>query len=173
MIRVRRGELGVTPVEGILRPVSSEGVAVSGASRRVEVEAGPILGTRLQELGELPLGGAVITPGGNLSAVFVIHVVVQSPSEVASGPSVHRALVNGLRRAVEWGVTSLALPPVGIGPGTMDPEEGARLLVDVLRAHLLEGSDPRELTIVVESEFEEELYLRLLAVTEGPGEDIR
>ena len=168
MIEVRRGDLHSAMVEAVLRPLSSEGLPVTVAGRRLGDAAGEAVESRLRGLGELPLGGAVITPAGNLSASFVIHVVVQSADEPMTGPTVSRALVNGLRRATEWGVTSLALPPVGIGPGNMDPEEAARILFDVLREHLGRGSDPTEFTIVVESAFEEELYRRLIAPAETP-----
>lgn len=163
MIRVRRGELHAATAEAILRPLSAEGASVTTSGRKLEAEAGPVMEARLQEIGELPLGGAVITPAGNLSTSFVIHVVVQSVHEPMTGSTVSRALLNGLRRATEWGLTSVALPPLGIGPGTMDPEDAARLLVDVLREHLEGSTEPRDLTIVVESEFEEELLGRLVA----------
>jgi O-acetyl-ADP-ribose deacetylase (regulator of RNase III) len=166
LITVWRGELCSAPAEGILRPVSSEGAPVTGAARRLEARAGPAIASRLEELGEVPVGGAVITPAGDLPASFVIHVVVQSADESVSPAVLERALVNGLRRAAEWGVESLALPPVGLGPGTMDPEEAARILVAVLRQHLELGAEPRDLSIVVESDFEEKLYKRLVAVTD-------
>ena len=168
MIRVRRGELHLAPVEAILRPLSAEGDPVTAAGRRLEEEAGETLTARIRSLGELPTGGAVITPAGNLSASFVIHVVVQSAREPLTATTVQRALVNGLRRASEWGVASVALPPLGLGPGTMDPEDAARVVFDALHEHLEGGEDPRELTVVVSSDFEEELYLRLIAPAD-PG----
>jgi O-acetyl-ADP-ribose deacetylase (regulator of RNase III) len=108
----------------------------------------------------------LITPGGNLSASFVIHVVIQDADESVSAHTLEVALVNGLRRATEWGVESLALPPLGLGPGALPPEEAARILVDVLQRHLGKGQDPRELTVVVENEYEEDLYVRSVAVVE-------
>ena len=166
MIRVSRGELCHLAVEGVVRPVGADGVAVAASGRRLEAEAGPTVTSRIEGLGELPVGGAVITPAGNLSASFVIHVVVQSRREPFTSTNLRRALVNGLRRAAEWGVETLALPPIGLGPGTMDPDEAARALVDVLREHLRTGEEPRQLTIAVETDYEEELYLRLVAATE-------
>ena len=166
MIEVRRGELHAAHAEALLRPLSAEGDPVTTAGRQLGEVAGPTVEARLRELGEIPVGGAVITPAGNLSASFVIHVVVQSAAEPMTGPTVERALVNGLRRATEWGVTSLALPPVGIGPGNMEPEAAARILFDVLVEHREGAADPIDFTIVVESDFEEELYRRLVAPAE-------
>ncbi|MGD2068049.1 MAG: macro domain-containing protein [Gemmatimonadota bacterium] len=170
MIRIRRGDLCDAVVDAIMRPLDSEGRPVSPVGRRVELAAGPTLASRIDDLGELPVGGAVITPAGELPAAFVIHVVDRSREESPSPLTLHRALVNGLRRASEWGVGALAVPPVGLGPGTMEPEDAARVLLDALREHLDTGVEPREVTIVVESDFEEELYRRMLsaaALTDG------
>ena len=169
MIRVRQGELAEAGVEAVVRPVRSDGEAVSAVGRRVEMVAGPEVAERLQALGELPIGGAVITPGGDLAASFVIHVVVQSADEAVSRLGVQRALVNALRRAQDWGLRSLALPPIGTGAGALEAEEAARLLVEVLQDHLRDGMEPRELEIVVESAYEADVYERTVTALAGTG----
>lgn len=163
MIEVRRADLSTLPVEAVLRPVSAEGDAVSPAGRRLETAAGEEIVERLRVAGEVPVGGAVLTAGGNLSASFVIHVVVQSVEESVTGLGVRRALVNGLRRAADFGIRSLALPPLGAGPLGLPAEEAAGIVLDVLGEHLEEGTEPRELFIAVETDFEEELYRRRMS----------
>ena len=101
MISVRRGHLDEADTEGVLRSVRSDFAGVTGASRRVEASVGERVRARLEGMGELPVGGAVVTPGGDLRAAFVIHVVEESPEESASALGIQRALVNGLRRARE------------------------------------------------------------------------
>ncbi|HSM61739.1 MAG TPA: macro domain-containing protein, partial [Longimicrobiales bacterium] len=113
---------------------------------------------RLEQLGALPVGGAVITPGGDLPASFLIHVVTSSDDEPESVASVEKALRNGLRRAAEWGLRSLAVPGLGTGVGTMDHEEAARTVVEVVRDHLAEGQPPLEITIVVRGEYEADVF---------------
>lgn len=167
MIDVVRGELATAPTEGILRPVNARGDAVSAAGRRLELQAGSGPADRLRELGDLPVGGAVITPGGELQAAFVIHVVVQAADEPVSAAGVRRALENGLRRAAEWEIESLAVPPVGTGPGNLDAERAADILLEAIAAHVTGSGAPRRLQVVVESEFDEELYRRRLSAQSG------
>lgn len=131
---------------------------VSPASRDIGVAAGVPLEERLSKLGTLPLGGAVLTPSGNLPAEFLIHAVVMSEEEPQTSVTVQRALRNGLRRAADWGLASLALPPLGLGVGTADPEGAARALVEILFNHLDEGAAPLELILVVGSQYEAELF---------------
>lgn len=163
MIDVVRGELASTPTEGVLRPVNARGDAVSAAGRRLELQAGSGPADTLRALGDLPVGGAVITPGGELEASFVIHVVVQAADEPVSAAGVRRALENGLRRAAEWDLESLAVPPVGTGPGNLDAESAADLLLQVVAGHVAGGGAPRRVQVVVESPYDEQVYRRRLS----------
>lgn len=158
MIRVVVGELAAQQVEGLLRPVRTDMAPVSPASRDIGIAAGEQLEERLTKLGTLPLGGAVLTPSGNLPADFLIHAVVMSEEEPQTSLTVQRALRNALRRAADWSLASLALPPLGLGVGTADPEGAARALVEILFNHLDEGAAPLELIVVVSSKYEAELF---------------
>ena len=91
---------------------------------------------RLKKVGAIPVGGAVMTPGGTLATDFLIHVVVMSEDEPQSALTVQKALRNGLRRASDWALESLALPAIGIGVGTMEADDSARALLEILFNHL-------------------------------------
>jgi O-acetyl-ADP-ribose deacetylase (regulator of RNase III) len=167
MISVRLGSLHESETVALLRPVRADLEGITGASRRVEAAAGDSVRARLEGMGDLPVGSAVLTPGGDLRVGFVIHVALEGPDEAPSAMGIQRALVNGLRRAREWEIASLSLPPLGLGVGTLEPEDSAYMIVELLQDHLREGEPPGELVIVVESPYEEDLFRRLLAAA-GP-----
>lgn len=170
MIQLVRGELATVAADCILRPVRSDGAPVDAAGRRLESAAGPEVSERLAAQGDSPLGTAYLTPAGDVVASFLVHVVVQSPEDPVSLLSVRRALVNGLRRATELGMESLALPPLGAGAGNLEVEKTARLMVEVLTDHLAGGAPPRVLRLVVHSDYEEQVFQSLLAeATHTPG----
>ena len=121
---------------------------------------------RLDGMGDLPVGGAVVTPGGDTLNPLIIHAVLESPEESMSVMGTRRALMNGLRRAREWEMDSLSLPPLGLGVGALDSEEYATMMIDELAGHLREGVPPSEIVIVVEASYDEELFCRLLAVVD-------
>lgn len=156
---------GPTPVgsEAILRSMTSELYADTAFSREVELAAGDQVSRRLQAMGELPVGAAVVTPGGGHPAPFLIHVVLRSREEPVGAEAVRTGLTNGLRRARELGLESLALPPLGTGAGNLDAQESAAVMVPVLLEH--HGSSPAhpgEVTILVATAYEEEVFLRAL-----------
>lgn len=162
MIQVVVGDLAEQEVSAIVRPIGSNLAPVNALSRAIATAAGPKLEDRLERTGAIPLGGAIITPGGELSADFIIHVVVMSEEEPQSALSVQKGLRNGLRRASDWELDSLALPPLGIGAGAMDVDVSARALVEILFNHLDEGQPPQALTLVVGSEYEGGLFRQLI-----------
>jgi O-acetyl-ADP-ribose deacetylase (regulator of RNase III) len=160
MIRVLLSHPSAVECEAILRSISSSLEADTPFSREVELLAGADVSERLQSMGELPIGAAVITPGGGLSAMFLIHVVLQSPEEPVTPGGVRAALRNGLRRGEEWGVGSMAIPPLGTGAGNMDAEESADLMVPLIQDHLGTLPNPPKILIVVGNEYEKEVFVR-------------
>ena len=141
-VRARVGDLAQSDAAAVVRSVRSDGEAITAVGRRLERLAGAAVARRLQGLGDLPVGGAVITPAGELPAQFIIHVVLQSAEEPVTPQTVQRALVNALRRARDLGLETVAFPPVGSGAGNLDSEVAADLLVEVLTTHLRDGDAP-------------------------------
>lgn len=169
MIRVEVGDLLSSDVGALVRPVNAHLDPICAVGLRIEDAVGSEVSERIQQMGDFPVGGAFITPAGELSARFIIHVVVQSPEEPTTGDGVRRALVNGCRRAEEWGIQSLALPLIGATPGGLDPLEAASFMI----AALNEGQAPADVRLIVASEFEREACERALAEADdvGVGED--
>lgn len=146
MIRASESELATSELEAILRPVRTDWAALTSDARRLERLAGEAWRERCAAQGELPLGSAAITGGGELSARFVIHVAVASEEAAATPRSVAAGLENGLRRAAEWEILELAMPLLGIGPGALDPETACRVMAPLLEAFTAE--DPERLVVV-------------------------
>lgn len=162
MIEVRIGELASAAEMAILRPVSADWAAVTSASRRLELAAGPAVLEQCSRLGELLVGSAVITGAGDLQAQYLVHVAVRSREEPVTPAIVRRGLVNGLRRLSEWAVESIAMPPLGTGAGNLDTEHAAEIMVPVLREHMGGSEHPARVVIVVENEYERLAFERLL-----------
>jgi serine/threonine-protein kinase len=162
MISVRIGDLADAQVAAILRPVTAEWTAPTSAMRRLEIAAGPEVEEQCRRLGELPVGTAVVTPAGPLPAEFLVHAVVRSAEQPVTPAIVRRALLNALSRLEEWGIATAAMPPLGTGAGNLDADESAELMVPILWEQLQTRTHPSRIEIVVESEYERDVFqLRL------------
>jgi O-acetyl-ADP-ribose deacetylase (regulator of RNase III) len=164
VVRVQVGELHDAGVDVVVRAARTDGASITPAGRRLELAAGPSVARQLGSLGEIPLGGAVLTPGGSLPVPYLLHLVVQSSEEPVSRANVRRALEQGLARAADWGLRSLALPSLGVGVGALEAEEAARLLAEVLATHPATGDGGLdEVVVVVENDYQRDIFDRALA----------
>ena len=162
MIEVRIADPAVIEAGALIRPVAADGSAVNPAMRRLEQAAGPALEEQLGRVGELPVGAAVITTGGGLAAEYVVHVSVRSRDEPVSVAGVRLGLLNGLRRVKEWAIDNIAVVPLGTGAGNLDAEQAAEVMIPVLVEHLEQGGPPSRIVVVVETEYEREVFERCL-----------
>ena len=88
----------------------------------------------------VPLGGAIVTPAGNLAAKAVIHAVSLDRDRRTSGPVIEAAVRSAMARAREIEATSIAFPALGTGVGGFPLEEAARIMVATVRDEL--GQSP-------------------------------
>lgn len=158
MIEVVQADVANLRASAIVRPVSAEWDSVSAAARRIEIAAGPELIEQCEKLGDLPVGSAVLTSGGQLDSDYIVHTIVRSIEEQVSESTVYRAFRNALRRCVEWGIDSLAVPPLGTGAGNLDAEDAAAVMVPVLLEHMRDADFPARVWIVVESQYERDVF---------------
>jgi O-acetyl-ADP-ribose deacetylase (regulator of RNase III) len=160
VIRVQLSDLLEERADALIRSISMDMEACTALDRRVGDRAGEEVIARLRASGEIPVGGAFVTPGGGLLAPFLIHAVVRSHDEPISESGVSRAFRNALRQAAEWEVATLAVAPLGIGGGNLDPEVSARVMCSVLWEHQLRAAFPKEITLVVSNAYEEGAFSR-------------
>jgi O-acetyl-ADP-ribose deacetylase len=163
MIEVVVGALEDVTAGAALRPVACDFAPVNPAMARFDRTAGAAVEQQCYQLGELPLGSAVITAGGDLPVPFVVHVAVRSAEEATTASTVGRGLLNGLRRIEEWGIESVAMAPLGTGAGNLDAEESAEAMLPVLARHLQASSHPSHVTIVVENDYQRAAFAAALA----------
>lgn len=163
MIRVVVSDPGIVEAEGLLRSVGADLEPLTPLERRLGMAAGIEVLERLRAFGQVPVGGALVTPGGGLPTPFLIHVVIRSDEEAISERGLRRAFLNGLRQAAEWELETLAVPPLGIGAGNLDAEASARIMISVLQQHLETSAYPREVIIPVSTPYEEDAFVREVA----------
>jgi O-acetyl-ADP-ribose deacetylase (regulator of RNase III) len=163
VIEVRQENLVTAEVECILRSVGSRLEPLTAIGRAVGAAAGEAVIERFEQMGELPVGGAVITPAGDLSASFIVHVALQSHEEPISASGLRKALLNGLRHACRMGIETMALPPLGTGAGNLEADAAADVMFEVLRGHMEDEEYPREVTVMVSTEYELQAFASRLA----------
>ncbi len=150
MIHVVVDDLASISADAVVRPADEKLGPTSPAMASLDERAGPRFADQRRVSSSLKAGSAVVTGSGDLTAPFVLHVVIQDPEIRTGREVVRRALVSAWQRATDWELGRIAAPLVGADSGQLSLEEAATLLAETFPVDPKEC--PRELHIVVEGE---------------------
>jgi len=142
-------DLAFIEAQAVLRPADASLEPVTPAAVRLDRLAGPKFAGQRRIRTPLEAGAAVVTGAGDLTADYVLHVIIQDPTTLTTRDTVRRALLSAWQRCAEWGIASVAAAPVGAGAGLLDLEDAAELMAETFPAG---GAAPATLTIVLERE---------------------
>jgi O-acetyl-ADP-ribose deacetylase len=133
-LEIVAGDITDLEVDAVANAANTElwmGAGVAGAIKRVGGEG---IEREAMSQGPIEIGQAVITPGHDLPARWVIHAAVMGPDLQTSGEAIAAATAAALACADRHKVHSLALPAFGTGVGGFPLYEAARIiLAEVVR----------------------------------------
>lgn len=109
------------------------GGGVAGAIRR---KGGPKIQEECNKIGKTYVGGAVITPGGNLKAKYVIHAVGPRLGEGHEDEKLKDATLNSLKLAEKNNLKSLAFPAISTGIFGFPKDRCATIMLSTTIAYL-------------------------------------
>jgi O-acetyl-ADP-ribose deacetylase len=129
-LEVVQGDITECAVDAIVNAANNHlwmGAGVAGAIKR---KGGRVIEDEAVRQGPIPIGEAVVTGGGSLQARHVIHAAAMGPDLVTNADFIRHATVNSLKRAIELGLASIALPALGTGVGGFPVHEAAQVMID-------------------------------------------
>ena len=130
------GDITELDVDAIVNAANERlklGGGVAGAIRR---KGGPRIQEECDRIGYCPVGGAVITTGGDLKARYVIHAVGPRWGEEDVEGKLRSATLNSLKLADEHGLKSLAFPAISTGAFGVPLEVCADVMVPAILDYL-------------------------------------
>lgn len=155
MIQVVVDDLAFLQVDAVLRPADNGLAPLTPAMSRLDRLGGERFAAQRRVTTELEAGAAVVTGGGDLTAPYVLHVVLRDERSEVGRDVVRRALLSAWQRAGDWALQVVAAPLVGAGAGQLSVEEAATLLVETFPRPGT-ADHPAELRIVVERDSDRE-----------------
>ena len=132
-LEVRDGDIAAVEADAIANAANDRlwmGAGVAGALKRA---GGEEIEQQAMAIGGIPLGTAVATTAGRLSARYVIHGAVMGQDLRTDGDLVRRTTRSCLELADELGCRSLALPAFGTGVGGFPLVRCATIMVEEAR----------------------------------------
>jgi len=116
-IQVKQGDITQQAVDAIVNAANNRLSAGAGVCGAIHQAAGPHLAQACEALGHCETGAAVITPGFELKAKFVIHSVgpIWRGGDQGEPKLLARCYESSLVLADEQGLTSIAFPAISTG----------------------------------------------------------
>ncbi len=134
-----QGDITKAEVDAIVNAANPQLAGGGGVDGAIHRAAGPKLkeaGMKwVKENGPLPTGEAVITPGFNLKAKYVIHTVgpIYRDGRHNEPELLKNAYKNSLKLASEHNLTTIAFPAISCGVYGYPKEEAAKISISVLK----------------------------------------
>jgi O-acetyl-ADP-ribose deacetylase (regulator of RNase III) len=128
-IRLVSADLTERDVDAIVNAANSHLQHGGGVAGAIVRKGGRIIQDESDRIGFVPVGGAVITTGGNLKARYVIHAVGPRMGEGDEDNKLRNAINNVLRLATEEKFKSISLPAISAGIFGFPKDRCAKILV--------------------------------------------
>jgi len=143
---IRQGDITAFQADAIVNAANSRlagGGGVDGAIHRAAgmAELRRACEAIIEVIGSLPTGEAVLTPGFNLPARYIIHTVgpVWRGGLRGEPERLRDAYLSCLRLAHEYDLQSVAFPAISCGVYGYPVDQGARVALAALREGLEDG----------------------------------
>lgn len=138
-ITIIRGDITTLDVDAIVNAANPRLAGGGGVDGAIHRAGGPAIMEACRQIGGCPTGEAVITPGGQLKARFVIHAVgpVWHGGDAGEAELLAQAYQNAMKRAVEKKLPSIAFPNISTGIYGFPKESAAKIALETVNAFLV------------------------------------
>lgn len=137
-IKLIQGDITESETDAIVNAANSQLILGAGVAGAIRAKGGPSIQEECNAIGHCPVGGAVITNGGNLKARHVIHAVGPRKGEGDEEDKLRNATLNSLKRADENALSSITFPAISTGVFGFPIEDCARIMLNTV-IHFLSG----------------------------------
>ena len=162
-----RGDITKQEVDAIVNAANSSLLGGGGVDGAIHKAGGPKILEACRAIrarqGECKTGEAVITPGGNLQAKYVIHTVgpVWQDGHHGEPALLANCYRHSLLLAQSHGISTIAFPCISTGVYRFPGEEAAQIAIKTVR-DCLKSLEFTEVRFVVFLERDQEIYSQLL-----------
>src|SRR5438874_11136798 len=167
-VRVSVGDITKQDVEAIVNAANSSLLGGGGVDGAIHRAGGPAILEECREIRRtrfpqgLPSGEAVVTTGGNLPALYVIHTVgpIYGEHRGREAELLANCYYNSLALAVEKNVTSVAFPSIATGVYGYPRAEAADISSRTIVNFLATDRQLKEVRLVFFQTGDAEIFLK-------------
>ena len=135
-IELVQGDITESDTDAIVNAANEQLVLGAGVAGAIRLKGGASIQEECSVIGHCPVGGAVITGGGNLKAKHVIHAVGPRQGEGDEETKLKNATLNSLKVAEENNLKSITFPAISTGIFGFPLDACARIMLTTVKEYL-------------------------------------
>ena len=135
-IELIQGDITDSDTDAIVNAANEQLVLGAGVAGAIRTKGGSSIQEECNAIGHCPVGGAVITGGGNLKTRHVIHAVGPRQGEGDEEIKLKNATLNSLKVADENNLKSIAFPAISTGIFGFPLDACARIMLTTAKEYL-------------------------------------
>ena len=149
-LEVVRADITASNADAIVNAANEHLMHGGGVAKAISLAAGPQLQLVSNQIGHCETGDAVVTPGFDLPAKWVVHAVgpVWSGGDKGEPGLLFSAYYRAVQRAAESGAKTVAFPSISTGIYGYPVEDAAEIAVAALLEALADFMMIEKVTIV-------------------------
>ena len=156
ILELTQGDITNLDTAAIVNAANSSLTLGGGVAGAIRQKGGPRIQEECNRIGGTPVGGAVITTGGNLKARYVIHAVGPRHGEEHEDAKLKDATLNSLILADKHSLETMAFPAISTGIFGFPKDRCAMIMLSTTIAYL-EG--PTKLEKVVYCLYDHDTFI--------------
>ena len=135
-IELIQGDITESNTDAIVNAANSQLTLGAGVAGAIRSKGGPSIQEECNAIGHCPVGGAVITGGGNLKARHVVHAVGPRQGEGYEEEKLKKATLNSLKVADQNHLKSITFPAISTGIYGFPLDACARIMLTTVKEYL-------------------------------------
>ncbi len=135
-IELVQGDITESDTEAIVNAANSQLTLGAGVAGAIRSKGGPSIQEECNAIGHCPVGGAVITGGGNLKTRHVVHAVGPRQGEGDEEEKLKNATLNSLKVADQNHLKSITFPAISTGIYGFPLDACARIMLTTVKEYL-------------------------------------
>ena len=135
-IELVQGDITESDTEAIVNAANSQLTLGAGVAGAIRSKGGPSIQEECNAIGHCPVGGAVITGGGNLKTGHVVHAVGPRQGEGDEEEKLKNATLNSLKVADQNHLKSITFPAISTGIYGFPLDACARIMLTTVKEYL-------------------------------------
>ncbi len=161
-IKLEQGDITELATDVIVNAANAQLILGGGVAGAIRRKGGPAIQEECNKIGGTFVGGAIITTGGNLEAMHVIHAVGPRMGEGNEDEKLKNATLNSLKLLDKHNLKTIAFPAISTGIFGYPIDRCAKIMISTAKEYLIGDTQIEEVIFCLYTSSDFDVFEKIL-----------